>query len=90
MSGRSGLADNVTSRWHLLAAVLAVMTMPHAVHRLAALHCLLRGRHRSAVERISGECDCEQRREEVSRKTHRHQPRSARGLRQVTRCRAVM
>ena len=61
MAGRSGLADYATSRWHLFAAVLTVMTMPHALHRFAALHCLLRRRHRSTVERIAGESNREHR-----------------------------
>ena len=37
---------------------------------------LLGGQHRSAVEHVSAECDCERCRKEVSRKTLRHQPRS--------------
>src|SRR5215467_9616567 len=41
MIDRRGLTDHVTSRWHLLTAILTVMTMRHALHRLAALHCLL-------------------------------------------------
>ena len=64
MASRRGLADHVTSRWHLFAAVLTVMTMPHALHRLAALHCLLGGRHRSTVERIADECNREHRRKD--------------------------
>ena len=70
ITGRRGLADYVTSRWHLFAAVLTVMTMPHALHRLAALHRLLSCRHRSAVERIGPKSNCEHSRQDVSRKTH--------------------
>ena len=62
MAGRRGLADYVTSRWHLFAAVSTVMTMLHALRRLAALHCLLGSRHRSTVERIAHECEREHRR----------------------------
>lgn len=58
------LAGYITTRRHLFAAVLTVMTVPHALHRLAALHCLLRGCHRSTVERITDECDRQHRRKD--------------------------
>jgi len=70
MAGRCGLADHITCRGHGLAAVLTVMTMPHALHRLAALHRLLSRRPRSAIEGVSGESDRENSRKDVSRKSH--------------------
>lgn len=76
MVDRCRLAHYVTRRWHLLAAVSTVMTMPHAGHRLAALHRLLSSRHASAIECVSTESDGENSRQDASCKTHLHQPRS--------------
>jgi hypothetical protein len=57
---RGGLADDIMRRWHRLAAVLPLMMpMPHALHRLAALHRLLSRCHRSTVKRIGSESNRE-------------------------------
>jgi hypothetical protein len=64
MVDRRRLADHIMRRWHALAAVLTVMTMPHALHQLAALHRLLGGRHRSTIESVGTESNYEYSRED--------------------------
>jgi hypothetical protein len=65
VANQRGLADHITCRWHRLAAVLTpMMPMPHALHRLAALHRLLSRCHRSAVKRINSESNREHSRQD--------------------------
>ena len=50
---RCGLYKFSVQRWPCLAAILIMMALRSAVHRIAALHCLFQRGHRCAVEGIS-------------------------------------
>jgi hypothetical protein len=63
MYGR-GLHKRSVHRWHGLTAILTVMTVRRARHRIAALHRLFRCRRGTAVEGILRESDCENRQKE--------------------------
>ncbi len=56
-----GLHKRSAYRWHGLAAILRVMAVRRARHRIAALHGLFWRQRRTAVEGIGRESDCEHR-----------------------------
>jgi hypothetical protein len=58
---RGRLHKRSVHRWHGFAAILRVMTVRRALHRIAALHRLLGGHRRAAVECIRRESDCQHR-----------------------------
>ena len=60
---------------HGLAAILSVMTMRVALHRIAALHGLLGRSHANAIERIARESDGENYDQPSSCKPHDNQGR---------------
>jgi hypothetical protein len=76
--GRCGLADHDSCGGHRLATLLAPIVMPHALHRLAALHSLLRSSSWTAIESISHDCNREQNRKGCFRKGHCDQLRGVR------------
>jgi hypothetical protein len=67
---RRKLHKRTVRRWHRLAAILTVVTMRRAMHRIAALHRLFRRRRGITVERIRRKGDCEDRPKNWTRKTH--------------------
>jgi len=62
---------------HALAAILSVMTVRVAVHRIAALHGLLGCSHADAIERIARESDDENYDRHSSCKPHDNQGRGS-------------
>jgi hypothetical protein len=54
---RRWLHEGSVHRWHGLATILTLMAARCARHRSAALHCLLRRRNRTAVQRIRSQSD---------------------------------
>ena len=67
---RRGLHKRSVHRWHGLAAILSMVAVRRAMHRLAALHGLLGRSHGRAVERVDCENDRERRRKKCPSKTH--------------------
>lgn len=61
--------------WHPLAAILSVMTVRCATHRIAALHCLLGRGHADAVQRVARESDGEHCNQHPACKPHDNQSR---------------
>jgi hypothetical protein len=58
---RGGLHKRSVHRRHGFAAILSVMTVRRARHRMATLHRLFRRRRGTAVECIPRESDCQYR-----------------------------
>lgn len=67
------------NRWHALAAILALMTVRGASHRIAALHGELGCGHTHAIERIARESGGEYRDKHPACKAHDNQSRGATG-----------
>lgn len=67
------------NRWHALAAILALMTVRGASHRIAALHGELGCGHTHAIERIARESRGEYRDKHPACKAHDNQSRGATG-----------
>ena len=65
-----GLHKRSVHRRHGLAAILSVMTIRRARHRIATLHCLLGCRRGTAVECIRSERDCQYRKKKWPSRTH--------------------
>ena len=80
---RHGLPDNNACRRHRLATIFTLMMVPHAAHRLAALHRLLSRRSWAAIKSINRNRNCEQERKDCSGKHHRHQLRSVQRIGQL-------
>lgn len=72
------------NRWHALAAILALMTVRGASHRIAALHGELGCGHTQAIERIARQSSGEYRDKHPACKAHDNQSRGATG--RVSRC----
>ena len=64
--------------WHALAAILTVMTVRGAPHRIAALHGLLGRSHTHTIERITRKSHGEYRDKHPSCKAHDNQTRDPR------------
>ena len=64
------LHEGAVRRWHVLAAILTVMTMRRAMHRFAALHRLLRRGRSAAVKCIRREGDSEYGPKDSRNRTH--------------------
>src|SRR5882762_7548312 len=56
---RGGLHKRSVYRWHGLAAILRVMAVRRARHRIAALHSLFWRDRRTAVKRVRCKSDCD-------------------------------
>lgn len=67
------------NRWHALAAILALMTVRGASHRIAALHGELGCGHTHAIERIARQSSGEYRDKHPACKAHDNQSRGATG-----------
>lgn len=67
------------NRWHALAAILALITVRGASHRIAALHGELGCGHTHAIERIARENSGEYRDKHPACKAHDNQSRGATG-----------
>lgn len=67
------------NRWHALAAILALMTVRGASHRIAALRGELGCGHTHAIERIARESSGEYRDKHPACKAHDNQSRGATG-----------
>lgn len=67
------------NRWHALAAILALMTVRGASHRIAALHGELGCGHTHAIERIARQNSGEYRDKHPACKAHDNQSRGATG-----------
>jgi hypothetical protein len=65
-----GLHKRSVHRWHGFAAILSVMTVRRALHRMAALHRLFRRRRGAAVECIRRESGCKYRQKNWLSQTH--------------------
>ena len=80
---RRGLHKRSVHRWHGLAAILTMVTVRRAMHRLAALHGLFGRSHGRAVKRVDRESDRDQRRKKCPSKTHFNQVRRPPGRSQA-------
>jgi len=75
---RCSLHKRRVHRWHGFAAILTVVTVRRALHRVTALHRFLSGVRGTAVERIGGQRDREQDQQKCSDKLHRYKSRDVR------------
>ncbi len=65
-----GLHKRSVHRWHGFAAILSLMSVRRARHRIATLHRLFGRRRGIAVERIRHKRDCQYRQNNWHSQTH--------------------
>ena len=68
--GGGRLHKRSVHRWHGLTAILSVMAVRRARHRIATLHRLFGRRRGTAVKCIGGERDCQYRQKNWLCQTH--------------------
>jgi hypothetical protein len=67
---RRGLHKRSMHRWHGLAAILAVMTVRRALHRIATFHRLFGRRRTTTIDGIRRESNRERRQKNWLSKIH--------------------
>ena len=83
---RRELAYYDTGRRHRLATILTLMVVPHALHRIAALHRLFGSGSWAAIEAVSRKSDGDQYDQHSSCKPHDNQGRGPALCESMARC----